>query len=68
MYNIDLEQVNLNLMKTAEHGSTYLPLQKRLMINFTKEACARGEEVKLQKYSECNYNNYLEIMERRCLR
>ena len=57
MSNIDLEQVNLNLMKTVEHGSTYKPLQKRLMINFTKEACGRRREVKFQKHSEWNYNN-----------
>ena len=49
MYNIDIEQVNLNLMKTEEHGSTYQLLQKRAMINFTKKACGRGGEVKLQK-------------------
>ena len=36
MSKIDLEQVNLILMKTAEHGSTYRPLQKRAMINFNK--------------------------------
>ena len=65
MYKIDLEQVDLNLMKTAEHGSTCLPLQKRAMINFTKEACGRGGEVKFQKYSEWNYKNYLRIVDRR---
>ena len=46
MYRIDLEQVNLNVMKTDKHVSTYRPLQKRVMINFTKEACGRGREVK----------------------
>ena len=44
--NIDLEHMNLNLMKTAEHGSTYQPLQNRVMINFTKRYCGRGGEVK----------------------
>ena len=47
MSNIDLKKVNLNLMNNSERGSTYLPLQKRLMINFTKEACGRGGEVEL---------------------
>ena len=42
MSKIDLEQVNLNLMKNVEHGSTYRSLHKRLMINLTKEACGRG--------------------------
>ena len=36
MYKIDLEQVNLNLINTAEHGYTYRPLQRISMINFTK--------------------------------
>ena len=36
MSNIDLEQVNINPMKTAEHGYTYPTLQKRAMINFSK--------------------------------
>ena len=49
MSKIDLEQVNLNLMKTAENGSTYCTLQKRVMINFTKEACGRGRGVNFQK-------------------
>ena len=52
MSNIDLEQVKLNLMKTVEHGSTCCPFHKRVMINFTKEFCGRGGEVKFQKYSE----------------
>ena len=65
MYNINIEQMTSNLMNTEEHGSTYRPLQKRLMINFTKEACGRGGEVKFQKYSEWNYNNYFGIMDRR---
>ena len=65
MSNIDLEQVNLNLMNTLEHGSTYYPLQKRGVINFTKEACGRGGVVKLQNCSECNYNNYFGILGRR---
>ena len=65
MYNINIEQMTSNLMNTEEHGSTYRPLQKRLMINFTKEACGRGGEVKFLKYSEWNYNNYFGIMERR---
>ena len=52
MSNIDLEQVNINLTKTAEHGSNYHILQKRVVINFTKETCGRGGEVKFQKYSE----------------
>ena len=51
MYKVDLEQVNLNLMNTAEHGSTYHLLQKRAMINFTKEACGWGGEAKFQNYS-----------------
>ena len=45
MSNIDLEQVNLNMMKTAEYVSNYHPLQKRVMINFSKEACGQGREV-----------------------
>ena len=57
MPKIYLEQVDLNLMKTAESGSTYHALQKRVMIDFTKEACGWGGEVKLQKCSEWNYNN-----------
>ena len=36
MSNIDLEQVNLNLINTSEHGYTYPTLQKRAMINFSK--------------------------------
>ena len=51
MSKIDLEHVNLNLMNTVEHGSTYHPLQKRVMINFTKEACGQGGEVNSQNYS-----------------
>ena len=47
MSKIDLEQVNLNLMNTEEHGSTYRPFQKRVIINFIKEACVRDGEVKL---------------------
>ena len=50
MYNIYLEQVNLNLMKTAQHGSTYIHLHNRLMINLTKEDCGLGREVKFQRY------------------
>ena len=50
-------------MKTEERGSTYRPLQKRVMINFTKGACGRGREVKFQKYSEWNYNNYYNIVD-----
>ena len=42
MSNIYLEQANLNPIKTAEHGYTCCPLHKRVMINFTKEACGRG--------------------------
>ena len=49
MSKINPEQVNLNLMKTAEYGSTYLHPQKRAMINFTKEACGWGGEVKFWK-------------------
>ena len=52
-------------MKTAEHGSTYQPLQKRVMINFTKKACGWGGEVKFQKYSEWNNKNYFKIVYRR---
>ena len=62
--NIDLEQVNINLMKTAEHAYTYRTLQKRAIINFTKEACGWSGEVKFQKYSEWNYNNYFEMVDR----
>ena len=62
MSKIDLEQVNLNLTKTAEHGSTYRLLQKRVMINLTKGACDRGGEVKFHNYSEWNYNNYFKIV------
>ena len=53
------------MMKNAEHGSTYRPLQQRVMINLTKEDCGRGGEVKFQKYSEWNYKNYFRIVERR---
>ena len=52
-------------MKTAERVSTYQPLQKRVMINFTKKACGWGGEVKFQKYSEWNNNNYFKIVYRR---
>ena len=65
MSNIDIEPVNLNLMKTLEHGSTYRILQKRVMINFIKEACGWGGEVKFQNYSEWNYNNYFEVVDQR---
>ena len=58
---IYIEQVNLNLMSTAEHGFTYRALQKRVMINFTKEACGRGGEVKFQKHSEWNFKHYSKI-------
>ena len=51
MSNIDLEQVNLNLINTAERGSTYCPLEKRVKINFTEEACDRGGVLKFQKCS-----------------
>ena len=34
-----------------------------MMINFTKEDCGRGGEVKSQKYSEWNYNNYFKIVD-----
>ena len=60
---IDIEQVNINLMKTEEHVSTYHLLQKRVMTNFTKEACGRVEEVKFQKYPEQKYNNYFKCLE-----
>ena len=65
MSNTDLEQVKINLMKNAEHGATYHPLQKRVMINFTKEACGWVREVKFQKYLEWNYKNYSKIVDRR---
>ena len=42
MFEIYLEKANLNLKNTTEHVSTYYPLQKRLLINFTKKACGRG--------------------------
>ena len=57
--------MKLKLTKTTEHLYTYCPLQNTAMINFTKEACDRGREVKFQNYSECNYNNYLKIVDRR---
>ena len=63
MYNTDQEQVSLSLMKTPEHGSTYRTLQKRLMINFTKETCGRGGEVKFKKKLEWNYKNYFQILD-----
>ena len=50
MSNIDIEQVNLNLIKTVEYGSSYRPLQKRMMINLTTESCGQGGEVKFQRY------------------
>ena len=34
-------------------------------MNFTKEYCGQGGEVKFQKYSEWNYNNYSKIVDRR---
>ena len=52
-------------MKSAENGYNYRPLQKRAMINFTKEACDWVREVKLQKYSELNYKNNFKIFDRR---
>ena len=36
MSNIYLENINPNLMKTVEHGYTYLLLHKRSIINFIK--------------------------------
>ena len=36
MFKIDLEHVNLKMMKTVERVSTYRPLQKRVMIHFTE--------------------------------
>ena len=54
MYKIDIEPVNLNLMNTEEHGSTYPPLQKRVMMNLTKEACGQDGGSKFQNYSEWN--------------
>ena len=39
MSNIDLYQVNLNLMNTAKHGSSYHSLHQRVMKNFTKKYC-----------------------------
>ena len=65
MYKIDLYQVNLNLMMSEEQGFTYHTLPKRVVINFTKEACGRGGEGTLQNCSECNYNNYFRILGRR---
>ena len=49
MSNIDLEQVSLNLMNTAEHVSNHRLLQERVMIDFTKEAYGWGREMKFQK-------------------
>ena len=63
MSNIDIEQVNLNLIKTVEHVYTYRPLQKRVMINSTKKACGWYGELKFQKYVEWNYNNYFKIVD-----
>ena len=51
MSKIDLEKVNINLMNTVKHGSTYRPLQKSTMINLAKEAICWGDKVKFQKYS-----------------
>ena len=64
MYKIYLEQLKLNLTKTAEDRYTYRPLQKRAMVKFTTEACGRDREVKFQKYSEWNYNNYFKNVDR----
>ena len=36
---IDLEQVDLNLMNYSESGSTYHPFQRKVVINFAREAC-----------------------------
>ena len=63
MSKIDIEQMNLILMNTTQYGYTYRPLQKRVMIDFTKEACVSGREAKLQNYSEWNYNNYFKIVD-----
>ena len=34
------------------------------MVNFATEACGLDREVKFQKYSEWNYNNYFKIVDR----
>ena len=52
------------MINTSEHGSTHRLFQKRVMINFTKEACGRVREVNFQKYSEWNYKNYFIILDR----
>ena len=65
MSKIDLEQVTLNLMKTKKHVSTYCSSQKRVMISITEEACDWGGKVKLHKYSEWYYINYLKNLDRR---
>ena len=44
MSRIDIEQVNLDLIETTEHGYNYCPFQKRPMIDFNKEAYGRGGE------------------------
>ena len=64
MSKIDPEQVNLNLAKTVEHGYKYHTLKKRAMKTFTQKACVQGGEVRFQKYSEWNHNNYYGIMYR----
>ena len=46
-----MKQVNLNLMISEKHGSTYSTLQKSLMIYLTKEDCVWDREVKFQKYT-----------------
>ena len=51
-------------MNSEEHVSTYCPLQKRVVTNFTKESYGRGREVKFQKYSEWNHKNYPNFFDR----
>ena len=64
MSNIDQEYVDINMMNTVEHWSTYHILQKKVMIHFTKKACGWGGEVTFQEYLEWNYNNYFKIVDR----
>ena len=51
MSKIDIEQVNINHMMSAKHGSNYSLLQNREIINFTNEACGWDGEVRFQNYS-----------------
>ena len=66
MPNIYPEQVDINMMKCAEHGSTHLIIHKRVMINFTKEACDLCRELNFQNNSEWSHKISLKNLDWRC--